>query len=78
MVLEGAEGVPGELSTPNINPSALNGSPDAFRASSEHPLTLSDGNFSLGSAAVGVSPLESADPQVRRLGRPFGTKQSET
>ena len=29
----------------------------------EHPLTLSDSNFSLGSAAVGVSPLESADPE---------------
>ena len=46
------------LSTPNLNPSTLNGSADALRTFSEHPLTLSDGNFSLGSAAVGVSPLE--------------------
>ena len=51
-----------KFSTPNLNPSTLNGSPDALRTFSEHPLTLSDGNFSLGSAAVGVSPLESADP----------------
>ena len=51
-----------KLSTPNLNPSTLNGSPDALRTFSEHPLTLSDGNFSLGSAAVGVSPLEDADP----------------
>ena len=47
-----------KLSTPNLNPSTLNGSADASRTFSEHPLTLSDGNFSLGSAAVGVSPLE--------------------
>ena len=47
-----------KLSTPNLNPSTLNSSPDALRTFSEHPLTLSDGNFSLGSAAVGVSPLE--------------------
>ena len=56
-----------KLSTPNLNPSTPNGSPDALRTFSEHPLTLSDGNFSLGSAAVGVSPLESADP-VERVG----------
>ena len=50
-----------KLSSPNLNPSTLNGFPDALRTFSEHPLTLSDGNFSLGSAAVGVSPLESME-----------------
>ena len=31
-----------------------------------------------GSAAVAAGHLVSADPQVRRVARPFGTKQSET
>ena len=61
-----------KLSNPNLNPSILNGSPDAFRTFSEHPLTLSDGNFSLGSAAVGVSPLESADPATAGFRRGGG------